>query len=89
MENITFTESEVRAMLVAAFTAGEELGQDNAKSIDWTSWPVTTRGMKEPEMAEIADLIGVILGDIKNLDAAKTVRQRVRRLVRTEKLASS
>ena len=86
MENITFTESEVRAMLVAAFTAGEELGQD--MSIDWTSWPVTTRGMKEPEMAEIADLIGVILGDIKNLDAAKTVRQRVRRLVRTEKLAS-
>ena len=41
---------------------------------------VTTRGMKEPEMAEIADLIGVILGDIKNLDAAKTVRQRVRDL---------
>jgi glycine/serine hydroxymethyltransferase len=36
--------------------------------------------MKEPEMAEIADLIGVILGDIKNLDAAKTVRQRVRDL---------
>ena len=41
---------------------------------------VTTRGMKEPEMAEIADLIGVILGDIKNLDAAKIVRQRVRDL---------
>ena len=41
---------------------------------------VTTRGMKEPEMAEIADLIGVVLSDVKNLDAAKGVRQRVRDL---------
>lgn len=41
---------------------------------------VTTRGMKEPEMAEIAELIGVVLDDVKNLDAAKTVRQRVRDL---------
>ena len=82
MENITFTESEVRAMLVAAFTAGEELGQD--MSIDWTSCPVPF----EPEMAEIADLIGVILGDIKNIDAAKTVRQRVRLYLYAQKLAS-
>ena len=36
--------------------------------------------MKEPEMAEIADLIGAVLADVKNLDAAKDVRQRVRDL---------
>lgn len=41
---------------------------------------VTTRGMKEPEMAEIANLIGLVLADVKNLDAAKDVRQRVRDL---------
>jgi RpiB/LacA/LacB family sugar-phosphate isomerase len=39
---------------------------------------VTTRGMKELEMAAIADMISEILLDIKNVDAAKKVRQRVR-----------
>src|SRR5678815_3781772 len=38
---------------------------------------VTTRGMKEPEMAAIADMISEVLMDIKNLDAARSVRQRV------------
>jgi glycine hydroxymethyltransferase len=38
---------------------------------------VTTRGMKEPEMAAIADMISEVLLDIKNLDAARSVRQRV------------
>jgi RpiB/LacA/LacB family sugar-phosphate isomerase len=38
---------------------------------------VTTRGMKEPEMAAIADMISEILLDIKNVDAARSVRQRV------------
>jgi RpiB/LacA/LacB family sugar-phosphate isomerase len=38
---------------------------------------VTTRGMKEPEMAAIADMISEVLLDIKNVDAAKRVRQRV------------
>jgi glycine hydroxymethyltransferase len=38
---------------------------------------VTTRGMKEPEMAAIADMISEILLDIKNIDAARSVRQRV------------
>ena len=41
---------------------------------------VTTRGMKEPEMELIADLIAEILQDVKNLDAAKKVRQRVKEL---------
>jgi glycine hydroxymethyltransferase len=41
---------------------------------------VTTRAMKEPEMAAIADMISEVLMDIKNLDAAHKVRQRVREL---------
>ena len=41
---------------------------------------VTTRGMKEPEMAAIADMISEVLLDIKNLDTAHKVRHRVREL---------
>ncbi|MBC8003177.1 MAG: ribose 5-phosphate isomerase B [Opitutaceae bacterium] len=41
---------------------------------------VTTRGMKEPEMAAVADMISEVLMDIKNLDAAHKVRHRVREL---------
>ena len=41
---------------------------------------VTTRGMKETEMAAIADMIAEVLLDIKNLDAIAKVRQRVREL---------
>jgi glycine hydroxymethyltransferase len=41
---------------------------------------VTTRGMKEQEMAAIADMISEVLMDIKNVDAAHQVRQRVREL---------
>ena len=41
---------------------------------------VTTRGMKETEMAAIADMISEVLMDIKNTDAAAKVRQRVREL---------
>src|SRR6266704_2184265 len=41
---------------------------------------VTTRGMKEAEMAAIADMISEVLLDIKNTDAAHSVRQRVREL---------
>jgi glycine hydroxymethyltransferase len=41
---------------------------------------VTTRGMKDQEMAAIADMISEVLMDIKNLDAAREVRQRVREL---------
>jgi glycine hydroxymethyltransferase len=41
---------------------------------------VTTRGMKESEMAAIADMISEVLVDTKNVDAARAVRQRVREL---------
>src|SRR5205085_2558411 len=41
---------------------------------------VTTRGMKEPEMAAVADMISEVLMDIKNLDTLTKVRQRVREL---------
>ncbi len=37
----------------------------------------TTRGMKEPEMAAVADMISEVLLDPKNLDVARNVRQRV------------
>ena len=41
---------------------------------------VTTRGMREPEMAAIADMISEVLLDIKNVDAAHSVRKRVHEL---------
>jgi len=41
---------------------------------------VTTRGMKEAEMAAIADMISEVLMDIKNVDTISKVRQRVRDL---------
>src|SRR5438477_5108852 len=41
---------------------------------------VTTRGMKEGEMAAVADMISEVLLDIKNLDTLAKVRQRVREL---------
>jgi glycine hydroxymethyltransferase len=40
----------------------------------------TTRGMKETEMAAIADMISEVLMDLKNVEAAAKVRQRVREL---------
>ncbi|MBU6409828.1 MAG: serine hydroxymethyltransferase [Verrucomicrobia bacterium] len=43
---------------------------------------VTTRGMKETEMAAIADMISEVLLDIKNTEAARNVRERVRELTR-------
>jgi RpiB/LacA/LacB family sugar-phosphate isomerase len=41
---------------------------------------VTTRGMKEAEMAAIADMISEVLMDIKNVEVAHKVRARVREL---------
>ncbi len=38
---------------------------------------VTTRGMREPQMAAIADMISEVILDIKSLDAARAVRNRV------------
>jgi len=41
---------------------------------------VTTRGMKEAEMAAIGDMISEVLLDLKNTEALAKVRQRVREL---------
>jgi RpiB/LacA/LacB family sugar-phosphate isomerase len=41
---------------------------------------VTTRGMKETEMAAVADMIAEVLMDLKNVDTLAKVRQRVREL---------
>lgn len=41
---------------------------------------ITTRGMKETEMAAIADMIAEVLLDLKNVEAATKVRQRVHEL---------
>jgi RpiB/LacA/LacB family sugar-phosphate isomerase len=41
---------------------------------------VTTRGMREPEMAAIADMISEVLLDLGNTQGIATVRQRVREL---------
>lgn len=41
---------------------------------------VTTRGMRETEMAAIADMISEVLLDIKNVDTSRKVRQRVHEL---------
>ena len=41
---------------------------------------VTTRGMREPEMAAIADMISEVLLDVANPGTARAVRERVREL---------
>jgi RpiB/LacA/LacB family sugar-phosphate isomerase len=51
-----------------------------ASGIRLGSPAVTTRGMKEPEMATIADMISEVLGDIQNPQTAHKVRTRVREL---------
>jgi glycine hydroxymethyltransferase len=44
---------------------------------------VTTRGMKETEMAAVADMISEVLLDVKNTGAIAKVRERVRELTAT------
>jgi RpiB/LacA/LacB family sugar-phosphate isomerase len=51
-----------------------------ASGIRLGSPAVTTRGMKEPEMAAVADMISEVMLDINNLDTLAKVRQRVREL---------
>ena len=51
-----------------------------ASGIRLGSPAVTTRGMKENEMASIADMISEVLLDIKNVENARKVRARVREL---------
>ena len=58
----------------------ETLSPFQASGIRLGTPAVTTRGMKEPQMAAIADMISEVLFDIKNLDTLTKVRQRVREL---------
>ena len=58
----------------------ETLSPFKASGIRLGTPAVTTRGMREPEMEAIADMIAEVLSDINNVDAAKKVRQRVREL---------
>ena len=51
-----------------------------ASGIRLGSPAVTTRGMKEADMAAIADMISEVLMDIKNVDTIGKVRQRVHEL---------
>ena len=58
----------------------ETLSPFKASGVRLGTPAVTTRGMREPEMAAIADMIAEVLTDVNNVDAAKKVRQRVREL---------
>ena len=58
----------------------ETLSPFKASGIRLGTPAVTTRGMREQEMAAIADMIAEVLTDVNNVDAAKKVRQRVREL---------
>ena len=58
----------------------ETLSPFKASGVRLGTPAVTTRGMCEPEMAAIADMISETLADVNNVDAAKKVRQRVREL---------
>ena len=58
----------------------ETLSPFKASGVRLGTPAVTTRGMREAEMAAIADMIAEVLSDVNNVDAAKKVRQRVREL---------
>jgi glycine/serine hydroxymethyltransferase len=85
MKNITGKDCQI-ALDEAGITVNkntipfETRSPFQASGIRLGSPAVTTRGMKETEMAAIADMISEVLLDIKNADAAHKVRTRVREL---------
>ena len=85
MKNITGKDCQI-ALDEAGITVNkntipfETRSPFQASGIRLGSPAVTTRGMKEAEMAAIADMISEVLLDIKNADAAHKVRARVREL---------
>ena len=85
MKNITGKDCQI-ALDEAGITVNkntipfETRSPFQASGIRLGSPAVTTRGMKEAEMAAIADMISEVLLDIKNADAAHKVRTRVREL---------
>jgi glycine hydroxymethyltransferase len=58
----------------------ETLSPFKASGVRLGTPAMTTRGMREEEMEAIADMIAEVLADVKNVDAARKVRQRVREL---------
>jgi len=84
-KNMTGKECQI-ALDVAGITVNkntipfETRSPFQASGIRLGSPAVTTRGMKEPEMAAIADMISEVLLDVKNAEAAHKVRTRVREL---------
>ena len=84
-KNITGKESQI-ALDEAGITVNkntipfETRSPFQASGIRLGTPAVTTRGMKEAEMAAIADMISEVLMDIKNVETAHKVRARVREL---------
>jgi RpiB/LacA/LacB family sugar-phosphate isomerase len=85
VKNLTGKDCQI-ALDVAAITVNkntipfETRSPFQASGVRLGTPAVTTRGMKEAEMAAIADMISEVLLDIKSLDTAAKVRQRVREL---------
>ncbi|HXI73036.1 MAG TPA: ribose 5-phosphate isomerase B [Verrucomicrobiae bacterium] len=85
VKNITGKDSQI-ALDEAGITVNkntipfETRSPFQASGIRLGSPACTSRGMKEAEMAAIADMISEVLMDIKNVDAAHKVRARVREL---------
>ena len=84
-KNLTGKECQI-ALDEAGITANkntipfETRSPFQASGIRLGSPACTTRGMKEGEMAAIADMISEVLLDVKNVEAAHQVRGRVREL---------
>jgi len=84
-KNVTGKDAQI-ALDAAGITVnkntipGETRSPFQASGIRLGTPAVTTRGMKEPEMAAIADMISEVLLDVKNVEAAAKVHQRVREL---------
>ena len=76
-----FDLSESTAIARLNLLPGEPLSHhDNPAGVRIGVQEMTRFGMKEPEMAAIADMICEVLQDIKNVEAAHKVRGRVREL---------
>jgi len=84
-KNVTGKDAQI-ALDAAGITVnkntipGETRSPFQASGIRLGTPAVTTRGMKEAEMAAIADMISEVLLDVKNVEAAAKVHQRVREL---------
>ena len=84
-KNVTGKDAQI-ALDAAGITVnkntipGETRSPFQASGIRLGTPAVTTRGMKEAEMAAIADMISEVLLDVKNVEAAGKVHQRVREL---------